>query len=312
VAVLTAQETEKIQLGSHAQLDLVHTLPMTFGLGSMLLRQDSRAEFKFDSPIDLDSALDHAVDLLAAITFAADRVVEFEEIVFTHPDLRQQPHSDHTSVDLRAQWNAQADPNRKELMSDRMAFTYAQLGGVAGLGRLLAVIQQNRPYVRQVLRTRHGTEPNAQDVFFTRVAALEGFDKNLYPADVSLMNRLQRLAQNVSAPFEALIGAGLIDKWCDRMVKLRNNIGHGNPIPLHQSAAELFHMAETAYWLLILNLLTRARAPQAAFDHLTTVCRRFRWSAGQVRGVLLAAGAPRVEINGLMSGHQCTTRLDLG
>ena len=41
VAALAAQETETIQLDSHAQLDLMHTLPMTFGRGSMLLRQDS-------------------------------------------------------------------------------------------------------------------------------------------------------------------------------------------------------------------------------------------------------------------------------
>jgi hypothetical protein len=44
VAALAAKEVEKIQLDSNAQLDLVHTLPMTFDLGSMLLRQDSRAE----------------------------------------------------------------------------------------------------------------------------------------------------------------------------------------------------------------------------------------------------------------------------
>lgn len=284
VAALAAKETENIQLGSNAQLDLVHTLPMTLGLGSMLLWQDSRAEFKFDNPVDLDSALDHAVDLLAAITFAADRVVEFEKVGFSHPALRQQLNSDHKSVDLHAQWNAQANPNRKDLISDRMAFTYAQLGGVVGLARLLAVIQQNRGYVRQVLRTRHGTEPNVQDVFFTRVSALEGFDKNLHPANASLKDRLRRLANNVATPFEALIGKGLIDRWCDRMVKLRNNIGHGDPIPLHQNAAELFQMSETAYWSFILNLLTRTRAPQAVFDHLTTVCLRFRWSARQVRG----------------------------
>lgn len=284
MTTLTAKEVETIQLDSNAQLYLVHAISAAFDLGSTSLRQSAKAEFKFDNPVDLDSALDHAVDLLAAVTFAADRVIEFEEVSFSHPSFKQQPNPDCKSVDLYAQWNAQADPNRKELISDYMAFTYAQLGGVEGLARLLAVIRQNRGYVRQVLRTRHGIEPNVQDVFFTRVAALEGFDKNLHPADASLRDRLQRLANDVAEPFEKLIGVGLTDRWCGRMVKLRNNIGHGDPIPLHQNAAELFHMAETAYWLFVLNLLTKAGAPQAVFDHLTTVCRRFRWSAGQVRG----------------------------
>jgi ApeA N-terminal domain 1 len=272
MATLTAKEVENIQLDSSAQLYLVHAISAAFDLGSTSLRQSAKAQFKFDNLVDLDSAFDHAVDLLAAITFAADRVIEFEEVNFSHPDFKQQPNPDCKSVDLYAQRNAQADPNRKDLISGQMAFTYAQLGGVSGLAQLLAVIQQNRGHVRQVLCTRHGTEPNVQDVFFTRVAALEGFDKSMHPARASLRDRLSGLANDVAAPFEALIGTGAIDRWCDRMKELRNNIGHGDPIPLHQNAAELFQMSETAYWLFLLNLLTRARAPQAVFDHLTTVC----------------------------------------
>jgi ApeA N-terminal domain 1 len=249
----------------------------------MSLKQNSTATFKFDNPVELDLALDHAFDLLGAITIAADRVVEFEDIDFSHPNLKLLPHPAPTSVDVHAEWNAQADPRRKELMSDMMAFTYAQLGGVDGLQRLLAEIQKYRASVRQVLRARYDTQPNVQDVFFTRVAALEGFDKILHPANASLKDRLRRRTNDVAANFEVLIGVGSIDRWCDRMVKLRNNIGHGEAMPLHQSAAELVHMSETAYWLFILNLPTGAGAPQEVFDHLT-VSPRYRWSVRQVRG----------------------------
>lgn len=165
-----------------------------------------------------------------------------------------------------------------------MAFTYAQLGGVKGLERLLSVIQQNRAHVRQVLRTRHGIQPNPQDSFFARVAALEGFDKSVHPTKNDLKPRLIRLANNVTAPFEALIGPDAIGRWCSHAVKLRNDIGHGDPISLRQSMPELTHMSEAAYWLFVLNLLTRAEAPQAVFDHLTTVSPRFMRSAKQVRG----------------------------
>lgn len=106
-----------------------------------------------------------------------------------------------------AQWNAQADPNRKELINDRMAFTYAQLGGVKGLKQLLAMIQQNRAHVRQVLRTLHGTQLNVQDVFVTRVAALEGFDKNLRGGNDFLRDRLKTLANDVIAASDDYLSA---------------------------------------------------------------------------------------------------------
>jgi HEPN superfamily Apea-like protein len=96
--------------------------------------------------------------------------------------------------------------------------------------------------------------------------------------------RLLRLADNVAQPFEALVGQGdAIERWCKRVKELRNNIGHGDPVPLHQSAAELYEMSESAYWLFVLNLLVEAKAPHAVYHHLMTMSRRFLFLSKQVR-----------------------------
>ena len=100
--------------------------------------------------------------------------------------------TDRQAVHLHEQWLVRVDPARKLLTSDRMAFTYKQLGSAAGLGRLLEVVRKYRWLVRQVLRPRYDEVPTVQDSFFTRVAALEGLDKAQHGDRKFLRNRLQR------------------------------------------------------------------------------------------------------------------------
>lgn len=166
-----------------------------------------------------------------------------------------------------------------------MVFTYGQLCGSDGFGRLVRTVAEYRSFVRQALRARYDSQPTVQDAFLSRVAALEGFDKVRYPGRSRLSARLHRLVQRVHDPFERLIGSRRTDQWCARTVRLRNSIAHGGPFPLHQSEAELYYMSEAAYWLLVLNLLVEAEAPQAVFDHLTGVCTRYRWTARQLSGI---------------------------
>ncbi|MFI7680490.1 hypothetical protein HFP15_30960 [Amycolatopsis sp. K13G38] len=171
------QQTEVIPLDAGARLNLIHRLSFTVDVGRTELRQTATPRFEFDAPVELDSALEHAFDLLAAVTIAADRVVAFDDVHYSHPALTKPDGSTRQLVDVHEQWRVQADPHRKQLTDDRMAFTYAQLGGVDGLRRFLGVIRDHRALVRQVLRPRYDTAPTVQDSFFTRVAALEGLDK---------------------------------------------------------------------------------------------------------------------------------------
>jgi hypothetical protein len=289
---IVKEQVESIPLEQGARLELVHRVGLTLDVGRTELRQSATPWFEFDAPVELDAALEHALDLLAAITIASDRVVAFEDVNFAHPDVLQEGGPARQAVYLYEQWLVQADPARKLLTSDRMAFTYRQIGGVAGLGRLLEVVRRYRWLVRQVLRPRYDEVPTVQDSFFTRVAALEGYDKAKHGDDIFLRKRLKRLFKNVAQPFGMLITdkddnvdqcRDARDSWCDRMVKLRNNIGHGDLVPLHQSAAELHEMSESAYWLFVLNILVEAKAPHAVYNHLMTKSRRFLFLSRQVK-----------------------------
>ncbi|MGW5724406.1 ApeA N-terminal domain 1-containing protein [Amycolatopsis sp. NPDC003865] len=281
---LVKEHSEHIDLGSGARLNLIHRLALSKGVGLLELRNTTTPQFEFDTPVELDAALEHAFDLLDVVTIAADRVVAFEDVTFSHPDLLMPGESRRVAVGLHEQWRAQADPNRKQLISDRAAFTFGQLGGGDGLRRLLEAVRNHRALTRQIIRPLYDTAPTVQDSFFTRVAALEGLDKQQHGGGSSLRERLKRLAGNAGASFASLVGAGdAVERWAKRMVALRNNIGHGDPVPLHQSAAELHEMSDAAYWLFVLNLLVEANAPADVYTHLTTTAPRFAFLRTQIR-----------------------------
>ncbi|MGH3872576.1 MAG: hypothetical protein ACRDSR_13895 [Pseudonocardiaceae bacterium] len=277
------QQSELIPLDTDAQLNLIHRLHLIDDVGRIELRQTVTPQFEFDAPVKLDSALEYAFDLLAAVTIASDRVVAFEDVHYSHPALTKPGGSVRQLVNLHERWRVHTEPDRKQLTDDRMAFTYGELGGADGLGRLLGVIRDHRALVRQVLRPRYDAAPIVQESFFTRAAALEGLDKEQHCDDIHLAKRYLRLAENVAQHFETLVGQeDAAKRWCKRMVELRNNIGHGDPVPLHQSAAELFEMSESAYWLFVLNLLVEAEAPHAAYNHIITMTQRFLFLSKQV------------------------------
>lgn len=115
-----------------------------------------------------------------------------------------------------------------------------------GLRRFVEAVRSHRTLARQVLGPLYDTTPTVQDSFFTRVAAHEGLDEQRHPQRANLVDRLKRLAGNAGPSFESLVGDGdAVEGWTDRMKNLRNNIGHGNPVPLHQSTAELYEAANT-------------------------------------------------------------------
>ncbi|WNV84717.1 HEPN domain-containing protein [Umezawaea sp. Da 62-37] len=281
---IVKRHSEDIDLGNGARLNLIHGLAHSFNMGLTQIRSTATPQFEFDAPVELDAALEHAFDLLAAVTVAADRVVAFEDVTFSHPDLLMSDGSRRLAVEVHQQWRAQADPNRRQLDSNRAAFTYGQLGRGDGLRRFLEAVRNHRALTRQIIRPLYDTAPTVQDSFFTRVAALEGLDKQQHGDGLSLRERLERLASNTGASFESLVGDGdAVARWSKRMVKLRNSIGHGDPVPLHQSAAELYEMSEAAYWLFVLNLLVEADAPAAVYTNLTTTTRRFIFLRKHVR-----------------------------
>ena len=145
-------------------------------------------------------------------------------------------------------------------------------------------MRSHRALTRQIIRPIYDTAPTVQDSFFTWIAALEGLDKQQHGDKISLRKRLERLAGNAWASVESLVGDGdAVERWSKRMVKLRNNIGHGDPVPLHQSAAELYEMSDVAYWLFVLNLLVLADVPAAVYNHLTTTALRFALLRKHVR-----------------------------
>jgi len=271
--------------------------------------QHVQAKFDFKSPIPLDRALDAASDLQDLLTFANDRVCAFESVHFSHPDLEHEWESGKThrlSARLFAQWRAKAKINPRRLHLDHdMCFTYAQLGGAEGVGRFMCAINDYRSQVGRVSNTRYNTSMFLQDILLARVASLESFHAAKYPnkkvsyttkngkvkqRPLTLLERLEEVVATAGDPFTEIFGADAdgarrLTAWLEKAKDERNNVAHHLGRDLHGNAAELFYVAEAAYWLFVIAMMREASSPADAIEHLRKN-RRLAFTGEQLRSFL--------------------------
>ena len=149
------------RLPRKGHLTLNHHVYRPFGgRGNQHFTQRITASFDFEDVIRLDTALETASDLQDLLSFANDRVVAFEAVRFGHPNLvHGLANGDRHRLDARlyTRWRARSVVSKTKTHTDHdMCFTFAQLGGMAGIGKWLWAAKRFRSQLDRIAATKYG------------------------------------------------------------------------------------------------------------------------------------------------------------
>lgn len=246
------------------------------GITSLTLTQDAYFHAQFNEILPVAEVVDLASDLQDLVSIGTDRSAAFERLALWHPDfsVERGGQSRRQPIEYLAEWNAQPDQKKHPPTEYSMAFTFAELDGMDGVARWLAVASKYRTMLSHVMNTKYERRMFVQDRLLDRVAALEGFHRTWKADRRTLLTRLKELANLAGPPFEELVGD--VSDWCRRAKDERNNVAHHKGRSVHQSGGDVLFTAEAAYWLFVLCMLRLMPAPSAVFDHIIS-CPQFEW-----------------------------------
>ncbi|MBS2966680.1 hypothetical protein KGA66_26825 [Actinocrinis puniceicyclus] len=231
------------------------------GVSSRAIVQDFAFELEVANLTPVEELLEVASDFQDLISIATSRNAAFSGVAFRHPEVKGR-NDVYRDIDYSAEWVAQPD----DLGAPRpLVFTLDAMGGVPALARWAAESRKYRSELGRVMSTRYVKSMYVSDKLLNRVAALESFDRALTGrTNDTLRNRLKRSAERAGAEFKAMIGD--IDKWSMIVKSDRNDVAHH--LGQGREGAVQYFLAESAYWLFVMNMLRVCDAPQTVFDSI--------------------------------------------
>ncbi|WP_367133274.1 HEPN domain-containing protein [Saccharothrix sp. HUAS TT1] len=271
------------------KLELRHVVrPPAGDITGLRMGQDVYARFDFGSLHLLSEAIDYASDLQDLVSIATQRSAAFRGVLLHHEALSLQTSSGRTEqwpARLYSAWRVKADSKPARAWEDRL-FTFEEFGGIEGVGRWMRVAETYRELLGRMMMTRYAKDSIVQDVVASRIATLEGFDRQRFGgSQTKLLTRLKRLAAHAGAPFEQLVDADNVTAWCTKAKDYRNDIAHHLARYPGVGGAEMHYVGQAAYWLFVLCLLREAEAPAAVYDRLVQ-SQQFLFEAGEIRSSL--------------------------
>lgn len=142
-----------------------------------------------------------------------------------------------------------------------MLFTYADLGGLDGIGRWLTKSKEFWPVVAALTSRWYAPDLYDELQFFSMVTAAEAFERiRLQEQDVKFKPALKRLAALAGTPFQSMVGD--VNRWATRVVRTRNeHVVHrglcGDP-----EGESLYWLTGSLYALVVLCLLRECKVPE--------------------------------------------------
>ena len=142
-----------------------------------------------------------------------------------------------------------------------MLFTYADLGGLDGVGRWLTKSKEFWPVVAALTSRWYAPDLYDELQFFSMVTAAEAFERiRLQEQDVKFKPALKRLAALAGTPFQSMVGD--VNRWATRVVRTRNeHVVHrglcGDP-----EGESLYWLTGSLYALVVLCLLRECKVPE--------------------------------------------------
>jgi hypothetical protein len=253
------------------------------GLRERTLTQTCSVSWRFGRDLSLADAVDLSSDLQDLVSIGTSRVAAFEYVHLCHRDLADESISgtrvEHP-VRLLVPWLAQRQPDKRPPHPSDMAFTYDDIGGIAGIARWLAIAARYRSMLGHVMNTRY-VKMLVDAKFSFRVAALQALHREWTGREPYFKIALTELAELAGAPFTRLVSDPI--GWCENVKDERNNIARHAGRQVHRNSADLLYASDASCWLFVLCLMRLSGFPEIAFDR-TLRCPEFVWLAGRAGG----------------------------
>ncbi|HWA67819.1 MAG TPA: HEPN domain-containing protein [Mycobacteriales bacterium] len=221
-------------------------------------------------PEQVERLLNVLSDVQTLVAFGVNRTVGIERMTLRHPDVHppDRPQRRYrTPIDFVVPWSYRDTDTAKRLTDHDMAFTFPQIGGMAGVRKFLHAATKHRSSLTRVIASSMAKDMFVSDQLLHRAASLEAFDRvrtNTRKKKIDFKDRLKSSVAYVGSPFTTLVRD--TEKWATRITKERNDAAH--TLGLGSDAADQYFLARSLYWLYVLSILREANTPKAAFVHI--------------------------------------------
>ena len=159
-----------------------------------------------------------------------------------------------------------------------MLFTYADLGGLDGIGRWLTKSKEFWPVVAALTSRWYAPELYDELQFFSMVTAAEAFERiRLQEQDVKFKPALKRLVALAGTPFQSMVED--VDSWATRVVRTRNEHVVHRGLRGDPDGESLYWLTGSVYVLVVLCLLRECEVQE---ENLPTP-QRCPWMATVAR-----------------------------
>ena len=252
------------------------------GLNRRRLTQALSLNLTLTKALPAADILDIASDLQDLVSIGTNRVAAYTFTHLYHEDLTTEGVNGARYPEparLLVPWLAQPDRKKSDLNTYNMAFTFDELGGMAGIAKWLRTAADYRSMLGRVMSTRY-VRMFVEDRFMHRVVALEGLHHTWKGTkNTPMRTRLTQLGQLAGDPFSQLVPD--VTAWCNKAKDERDNLAHHYGRTIHQDGTELLYSSEIAYWLFVLCMLRLADAPEIVFAHIAKN-PDFTWLQGRM------------------------------
>lgn len=239
------------------------------GLNERRLRQSCFFEMTLNQTVPLEDAVDVASDLQDLVSIGTHRVAAFDFLHLYHAEtFTEGPNGSRRpeAARLLAPWLARTEEGKRHPHSYQMAFTFGELGGMAGVARWLETAARYRSMLGRVMATRY-VRMFVEDRFLHRTTALDGLHLKWAGTTQSrFLTRLKAMCKLAGQPMTSLVQD--VDAWCAKAKAERDNLAHHYGRTIHQDSTDLLYSSEVAYWLFVVCFLRLAQAPDAVFEHV--------------------------------------------
>ncbi|MER6313481.1 HEPN domain-containing protein [Streptomyces sp. NPDC001581] len=254
------------------------------GLSSRKIRQRFYFRYEASKLLSTQELLYIASYVQDLVSIGTNRIAQFEEVTFIHPDARYSgPETPQRPIEFFARWHAwMSEPLKPPAVN---MFDLSDIGGMAGVAEWAKSSSNNRLALARVTGSRYMKSMPLSDRILNTAAALESFDRTKHRDSIEFRRRMARCANYAGAEFTRMIGRDR-SKWAKLVKEARDDVAHNLGIS-RETTTQLF-LYESLQWLFILCLLKDSKAPKEAFQSITRHAE-FDWLCKRVSSEVATA-----------------------
>ena len=237
------------------------------------ITQSHVLELRFSEPQSLRGTLGVCNSLRDLVTIGTDSPVSIGSVTLMHADLDR-------PIDCYAQLLGTDGQERgKPPHLHEMLFTFQGIGGLQGVAKWFEIARKYRLVLGQLLSSLYRPPWYIEHRFFDAITAAETLARIQRQAQHINSYDIKQLGQGAGAAFKALVGN--VGPWTNSVLEARKyNVVH--PGLYEGERPELYLLAESLYFLVVLCLLKECQVPEVALESVQRH-RRFRHVADGLR-----------------------------